>query len=119
MRIETRHKISALFLLAVMLSMLFCVSLHRHEYRASVEETCADCLHHVHHAGHVTAQTINFHECILCQLHSLPYLMPSILHLAVAICVTHAVYMFLAEKCRNHVDGIYSPRAPPCLYYNY
>ena len=92
MKIETRRRISAFFLLAVMLSMLMGVSLHHHEHQASVEETCADCLHHVHHAGHLTAQTVDFHECVLCLLHSLPYLMPSILHLAIAICIIHAVY---------------------------
>lgn len=116
MKIETRRRISAFFLLAVMLSMLFSVSLHHHEHQASVEETCVDCQHHVHHAEHLTAQTVDFHECILCQLHSLPYLMPAILHLAVAIYIVHVVYMLSSEKCRNHAVGIHSPRAPPYLY---
>lgn len=115
MKIETRRRISAFFLLAVMLSMLMGVSLHHHEHQTSVEETCADCQHHVHHAGHLTAQTVDFHECVLCQLHSLPYLMPSVLHLAIAICVIHAAYMLSSEKYRNRVIGIHSPRAPPCL----
>ena len=115
MRIKTRRKISALFLLTVMLSMLLAVSLHHHDYQASVEETCADCQHHVHHAGHITAQTVELHECVLCQLHSLPYLMPAAVHLVIAICFIHTIYTLSTEKCQNRVIGIHSPRAPPYL----
>ncbi len=113
MKIETRRRITAFFLLAVMLSMQICVSLHHHELHTSVEETCADCLYHVHHAGHLTAHTVDFHECVLCQLHSLPYLMASVLHLAVAICIMHTVYVVSSEKCRNRISGLRSPRSPP------
>ena len=121
MKIETRSKISAMFLLAVMLSMILCVSLHHHEYQIPVEETCLDCQHHVHHAGHVTTQTVDFHKCMLCQLHSLTYLVPAILHLAIAICVTHVVRVIFCEKHINGIVGINSPRAPPysCCFGHY
>lgn len=113
MKIETRRRIIAFILLAVMLSMQISVSLHHHQLHTSVEETCADCLHHVHHAGHLTTQTVDFHECVLCQLHSLPYLVASVLHLAVAICIIHTVYVVSSEKCRNRASGLHSPRSPP------
>ena len=95
--------------------MLIGVSLHHHEHQVSVEETCADCQHHVHHAGHLTAQAVDFHECMLCQLHSLPYLMPTVLHPAITVCIIHAIYMVSPKMCSNRVIGIHSPRAPPYL----
>ncbi len=116
MKIRTRSRISAVFLLAVMLSMIFGVSLHNHGEQASVTETCAECQHHVHHAGHLTVQSVDFHECPLCQLHSVPYLMPSILHLAVVSCFILSGYAILCERCINDIIAVYSPRAPPCPY---
>ena len=116
MKIETRRKISARFLLAVMLSMLIIVSLHHHTHQASVEETCADCLHHVSHAGHLTMQTVDLHECLLCQLYNLPYLEATPLHLVLYNSIILAVYAYHCDKCRNRVPGIHSPRAPPCSY---
>ena len=96
--------------------MMISVSLHHHNYQASVEETCADCQHHVRHAGHLTMQTVDFHECLLCQLYNLPYLEATALHLALYTCIILVVYAQPYDKCGNSVTGIHSPRAPPCSY---
>ena len=74
-----RIRISWLLLL-VYLPMLLAVTFHHHG-EAQVTHAdfyCADCAHHVHHDGHLTALQNTMHDCVLCQLQSTPYLAPSL-----------------------------------------
>jgi hypothetical protein len=70
--IRLKQQIASRVLLAVFLPMLLLSSLHTHHLQPSTnEEECTDCVQH-HCAGHIGQLAQTMHECVLCQLLSLP-----------------------------------------------
>lgn len=74
---QTRMR-AAWLLLAIYVPLLLAVSLHRHNGcgETAAVEYCQECAHNIHHGGHLTAQQTTVHECVLCQLQSMPCVVP-------------------------------------------
>lgn len=53
------------------------------------------------------------HDCVICQLQSMPFLVPVVTALAVA--AAPCLFLSFADWCRgvSRVCGMASPRAPP------
>ena len=109
-----RRMRSALLLLLVYVPMMMTVALHRHggEPETYVAAYCNDCLHHVHH-GHLMATQHAAHDCVICQLQSMPFLVPVLTVLAVAVGACR--FLGVAACCATvlRACGMASPRAPP------
>ena len=113
-----KRRLSARLLLAVFVPMLLLASLHRHESPVTVQDTsCYDCVHHVHHNGHLSANPQHAYSCVLCSFLTLPYLTPP----AVAVlspCSAHYAFVpryssRIAVRPQLHKPG----RAPPVVRY--
>ena len=71
---ERRARIGSTFLLAVYLTALAGVFMHRHESAAqSQEPECEQCVNHMPHAGRLTAFSGGLSDCVLCHFLGLPY----------------------------------------------
>ncbi len=108
---------AAWLLLAIYVPLLLAVSLHRHNGcgEAAAVEYCRECAHNIRHGGHIAAQQTTAHECVLCQLQSMPCMVPlTLLSLsAPAIRATRVVRQSARVKpcaCRRAML-----RAPPCF----
>lgn len=104
----------AWLLLAVYMPLLLAVTFHHH----SAEEMnpaayCQDCAHHIHHDGHLTATHAFGHDCVLCQLQSLPYVVPSFVGIAVLVVVSRVSTVDAYQSLPTRSVGILSTRAPP------
>ena len=107
----------AWLLLAVYIPLLLAVTFHHH----SAEEMnpaayCHDCANHIHHDGHLTATHAFGHDCVLCQLQSLPYIVPSFAGITVLVTVSHLTKMDACQSLVARSVGILSTRAPPFLF---
>ena len=78
MTIEKRRISVSRLLLLVFLSMLLVTSLHTHGGYVA-DTVCTDCVNHAPHAGHLSNGTIHMDNCLLCQLSTLPYLVPIVI----------------------------------------
>ena len=105
----------AWLLLSVYLPMMIAVSLHRHG-EAAVADTafyCQDCVQHVHHAGHIMPLQNAFHDCVLCQLQTVPFLSAEAVVLFAVVGACCAIRVVVCSKCRQVANGVKSLRAPP------
>lgn len=113
--IKQRRLRAAWLLLWVYVSMTIAVSLHHH---GGVEDvvvavSCQDCAHHVHHDGHLFSLQHSLHDCVLCQLQSMPYLSAAVLTLTV-VCVRHTIIRATAyTHCCRRANDVKKGRAPP------
>lgn len=64
--------------------MMLAITFHHHSEAEGVAASpyCYDCAHHIHHDGHLTATGIFYHDCALCQLYNMPYVVPTIVRIA-------------------------------------
>jgi len=110
---DLRQRVAAWALLLVFVPLVVCSALHVHPEEAHAATTCEACLHHVHHAGHLSAAS-HAHECLLCQFLTLSFLPCAaiILPLLTPRCATgRAAWQApLIRRCQT-VSGC---RAPPC-----
>ena len=74
-KIDNRRMKFAWLLMWVYLPMLLAITFHHHAEVEGSSATfyCYDCAHHINHDGHLTAEHGFVHDCALCQLHDLPY----------------------------------------------
>lgn len=115
-----KRRISAWLLLLVYVPIMVAISLHVHTDNGSSAETeCVQCANHIHHDGHLDAYSDNVHDCVLCQLASLPYIAPTVVAIAVAVCALHVVYTEKSDCLRLGVCDVKSTRAPPFLVMSY
>ncbi|SFF84244.1 hypothetical protein [Prevotella sp. KH2C16] len=70
------RKFSAWILLGVFMPMLLLSVFHIHKMEKP-EDVCYECIHHVRHAGHITATTFSVNQCVLCEFLALVYLAPA------------------------------------------
>lgn len=80
---------------------------------ATATSYCYDCVHHIRHNGHLSANQSFMHDCLLCQLHSLPYVVPTIVRIAVFIAMVHVAFVVSCPFVKTRQGDIHSTRAPP------
>ena len=103
---------SAWLLLSVFLPMLILSSLHVHD-EAPASSRCSECINHIPHQGHISLGTVHIHDCLLCQLASLPFLAAVAVSLAV-VSLGHVVALVqTSAKLSVASCPLHSPRAPP------
>lgn len=114
--LDNRTKRIAWLLILVYLPMMLAVTFHHHDtVEEDATEYCQDCAHHIHHNGHITAQHGILHDCLLCQFRSLPYVVPTIIHVAVFVTAVSAAYAMPCPFVRTRHSGPLSTRAPPAF----
>lgn len=114
-RLDHKRRLAAWILLGVFVPMLLMVSLHTHSYGSVAEETCAECLHHVHHQGHFSSSASQIDHCVLCQLATVSFCAAATL----SLCLFTSLFILRRYECLAAVVSIrqrvYAGRAPPVL----
>ena len=109
-----RH-IAAWLLLAVYVPMLLLSSLHFHEPSQEMEPTCTECVGHQCH-GHLIQLSGGMHQCVLCQILTLTYIVVATRGLLCYQARRKAVYAVCRrDVCRVSRCNI-SLRAPPAIW---
>ncbi len=94
--------------------MLLLSSLHIHESAESAETTFAECLHN-HCGGHLTQITTHLHDCVLCQLLTLPMLTAVLLAVTVYVHVCKKFHAQLLSGYHSASCGAIVTRGPPSV----
>ena len=76
---------------------------------------CSDCNHHVHHDGHLATSQGFTQECPICHLQSLPYVVPTIVHIAAFVAMVYVAFSMSCLFVKTRQGDIQSTRAPPAL----
>lgn len=112
-KMQHRRQWSAWILLAVFVPMVLMSSLHHHESNGTAEVSCYECLHHIHHAGHLTAGQESIDHCVLCQFLSLSFFAAVAFVLGIWVQPVFMIHSFpVSIRILEHA-GKPSPRAPP------
>lgn len=116
-KFDNRRMRFAWLLMLVYLPMMTAITFHHHSEAegASAVSYYYECEHHIHHDGHLTASQNFAHDCVLCQLHSLPYVVPTIVRIAVFIAMVHIALVTSCPFVKTRQGDIHSTRAPPVL----
>lgn len=114
-KLDHRRMRFAWLLMLVYMPMMLAITFHHHSEAEGATATsyCYDCAHHIHHDGHLTAEHSFAHDCVLCQLHSLPYVVPTIVRIAVFIAIVHVAFSVACPFVKKREGTILSTRAPP------
>lgn len=88
--------------------MLAATSLHRHQPVIPERQECTQCAHHEAHPGHLTQGVTSIHDCLICQLTTVPYAQSSEAHISaqISICTT------LIETYICSGEGLHLQNAP-------
>ncbi len=107
----------AWLLMMVYLPMLLAITFHYHSAAEGDSATvyCSDCDHHVHHDGHLATSQGFTQECPICHLQSLPYVVPTIVHIAAFVAMVHVAFSMSCLFVKTSQGDIQSTRAPPAL----
>lgn len=106
----------AWLLMMVYLPMLLAITFHYHTAEGdSAAAYCSDCDHHVHHDGHLATSQGFTQECPICHLQSLPYVVPTIVHIAAFVAMVHVAFSMSCLFVKTRQGDIQSTRAPPAL----
>ena len=114
MKVDVRRRITACALLAIMLTMLACSSLHHHT-PVAIEDICQECVNHVHHAGHFSSFHGSMHDCVLCLFLTLAYLVGATLQCTFGIAVVAFAVEYKVQCSLAMPHGAIVPRGPPFL----
>lgn len=111
---QAKRRLTAWGLLTVFLSMLFMASVHCHSFPAvSVDASCYQCSHHLHHSGHLSTSQPTTTDCVLCHFLSLVFIVP--VTAATPVGVTCRAVTPRPERHESHARlTTLIPRAPPC-----
>ena len=110
-----KGRISANFLLSIVLSIVFLAPFHHHDEPLAQEISCDDCTHHQPHPGHLSEKP-GTDECLICQLLAQVYVptVGPVVNLLSSDCVTiennfsgDVILRFTPQS---------SPRAPPVSF---
>lgn len=113
---RVKRRLAAWLLLMVYVPLTVAISLHVHEdTAASADVVCAECANHIHHGGHLDVYSDNVHDCVLCQLASLSYVVPSAVVVAVVVRFTRVAYTERSAMLRLGLCRVKSTRAPPAF----
>ncbi|MBQ7420320.1 MAG: hypothetical protein IJV17_06240 [Prevotella sp.] len=105
---------AARLLLLVFVPILVFSSLHVHEYAVG-EGDCYECANHLHHSGHISLQVASFHDCVLCQFASLPFVAAVAIALVMTVRALSVVIVNPSSQCLSTACRVKSLRAPPVI----
>lgn len=106
---------AARLLLSVFLPILVLSSLHVHEYAAGGVGDCYECTNHLPHSGHISLQTASFHDCVLCQFTTLPFVMAGAVILVMTVSAQSVILINSSAQCLSTAHNVKSLRAPPVI----
>ena len=95
--------------------MMLLSGLHRHEMMVNASIDCADCTHHVHHSGHLTADANHMYDCVLCQFLSLVYTPATSMLVIIPFCLIILSTPSNADMVCCEAGQYKSTRAPPFI----
>lgn len=110
-----KRRISADFLLSIVLSIVFLAPFHHHDQPLTQVISCDDCSHHQPHPGHLS-ENPGTDECLICQLLAQVYV-PTIgpaVNLSSSDCVT--IDSDFSDDVILSFTSQSSPRAPPVSF---
>ena len=110
-----RSKLYSFLLLAVFLPAWLLATLHTHPQTEANEVECAQCLHHLPHAGHLVAGNGEMGECVLCHFLSLPAMAAPLVVLLGFVPCSRSVRAFLQQRAASAYINLSKSRAPPVL----
>ena len=111
---ERRTRIGSTLLLAVYLTALAGVFMHRHEASGqSQEPECEQCVNHMPHAGHLTAFSGGLSDCVLCHFLGLPYVYTRTAALALPALVYKSIDTLEQNRSVSAFHDHVKSRAPP------
>ena len=109
-----KRYIASWVLLAVYLPMLLISSLHIHETPMDGETTCAECVQHQCH-GHLSQLSDGMHQCVLCQILTLTYVVSAVGALLFYQPKRKVTYARQRQTPCLTYTGFISLRAPPAV----
>lgn len=115
-KIELKRKVSAWILLSVFIPMLIASSLHIHGEETSSLTICHECINHIPHSGHLFADQMGVHSCILCQFLSIVFLAASAITISIIFSFLFERNSFIPPFCQSFQGDNTSGRAPPFLF---
>ena len=108
-----RRHLYAWILLGVFLPMLVMASVHVHTAYEETAVSCPDCVHHVHHDGHLSSTMLSIDHCVLCHFLAFNYLQAA-QFVAVFLTALPAFGLCYApNKLHSMQQRILVPRGPP------
>lgn len=111
--LEHKSMFAARLLLSVFIPMLVCLSLHIHQTVDASAGECYECNHHLPHQGHFSAAKAALHDCLLCQLSHVPFVVPQTASFISVQNLHYALCIYLYQPLTAVVQGLFLPRAPP------
>ena len=93
--------------------MLLLAAFHWHDDETGKANACVECVHHVPHSGHLTAQSLSIDNCLLCQFHALPYLPSAIVVVVALLPVSKTVCNLTTVALADRQASCISLRGPP------
>jgi len=114
-RMKQRRRWAAWVLLAVFVPMLMMSSLHHHNAPGALQTVCPQCLHHIHHSGHLAAEQAGIDNCVLCQFQSLPFVAAVVIELGLVVRRFCCPLILSESACLSVYSGIPATRAPPYI----
>lgn len=100
-------------MLAVFLPALILSSVHKHPVPENESEECYECVHHLPHAGHLSAGHSGIHECVLCHFLGLPFLSSVRIARLPLLTILLVLGAVSEENIRTGFEGDLRTRAPP------
>lgn len=113
MKIELKRQLYAWLLLSVFVPMMAVAALHVHDDYSDAQTTCAECVHHQAHHGHLSGATGHLHDCVLCQLLNVSFLVASFVLLHILTAIHRSGNACPVEFVRTYAGGVFGSRAPP------
>lgn len=97
----------------MLLSILMLSAFHVHRYGPLAEDTCTECVNHLPHAGHLMPATASLHDCVLCQMCHVPFIMVAVLTLATPLTLISKTRPESSTHVAVRLTGHAGTRAPP------
>ena len=115
-KIGLKRKVSAWILLSVFIPMLIASSLHVHGVESSTYPICHECISHIPHSGHLLADHMGLHSCVLCQFLSIAFLAASAITFSIISSFLFERNSFIPPFSQSFLGDNTSRRAPPFLF---
>jgi hypothetical protein len=95
--------------------MLMMSSLHHHSAPGALQTVCLECLHHIHHSGHLTTEQAGIDNCVLCHFQSLPFIAAVVVELGLIVRKFYSPLILSESAYQSDYSGIPTTRAPPYI----